>query len=589
MEKNLDKTAKELFNKIRSQISNLELADDETNITDEPDQARYFSFDYEPNGVSLGSVTVTINEDEGLVVMYSNDLLTGQSNNIHRQWFKFLQELREFAKRRFLNFEARDILKSLDKKDLEFISKEHKKNKGGDNMAESKLWGTSKTSYQTIGEARMIVRHHTPINVDVPRTRSQHIESIYIESANGERFKYPIKHLNGARAMARHVSNGGTVYDAIGEHICGLSEELANLKMFKGYIDRNPVISESMNDIHGKVSERINDVKKQFMHLQTQHHYQEFAESFEQEESMEIPENVMNDWIDRLTVKTFNEELKKVFPYIYKLVEAPIKELSAEDFIMPEIVEENDTPSFDKIETELDEYKKYLDSLIEEKEADIFSGDENMINSLNQLMAEPLPVGADAANAIESVRGIINDEDLNDVFRELADISPESDIRGILYDYIKIHDEERGTDILSKVEYKGEENESEPAPAAPSTPATEPAPKQPATIADSINRAIKAGAQLDDKISETFTVKDAILKAGMKVEDFFNENEKILEYVKSMYDYTTGQFPKGETGVLLSVEKQFGKPATKFAVETIKELRTDFDTSRMKKLAGISC
>lgn len=585
MDKNLDKIAEELFNKIRSQISNVQLADEDTQVTDEPELARYFSFDYEPSGIPLGSVTITINEDDGLVIMYSNDLLSHQPESVHKKWYKFLQELREFAKRRFLNFEARDILKSLDKKDFDSLSKNSKK--GDDQMAESKLWGTSKTSYQNIGEAKMVVRHHTPINVDAPRSRSQHIESIYIESANGERFKYPVKHLNGARAMARHVSNGGNVYDSIGTHISGLSEELANLKMFKGYVDRNPVISESMNDIQTKVSERIGNIKKQFQQLQTQHHYTEFAENFEQDEKTEIPESIMNDWIDRLTVKSFNEELKKVFPYIYKLVDAPIKELSSKDFVASTDSMVEEEQSVDIIESELESYKKYLDSLVEEAPYDVFSGDDSIIDKLNQLMADHIPVGADGTNAIESMNGIIHDQNLNDVFKELADISPESDARGIIYDYIKIKDEENNTNVISKIKFEdGDQESPQPAPEVPPVP-EQPAQPEQKTIADSINRAIKAGAQLDSKLTEKVTVKDAILKAGLKVEDFFNENDKVLEYVKSMYDYTTGKFPKGETGVILAVEKQFGKPATKFAAESIKQLRTVFETSRMKKLAGI--
>ena len=64
--------------------------------------------------------------------------------------------------------------------------------------------------------------------------------------------------------------------------------------------------------------------------------YQSFAESFEANESQDIPEEILNDWIDRLTIRTFNEELKTAFPYIYRLVGesgVPVKELSPEDFL----------------------------------------------------------------------------------------------------------------------------------------------------------------------------------------------------------------------------------------------------------------
>ena len=95
------------------------------------------------------------------------------------------------------------------------------------------MYGTSKTSYQNIGGARLAIKHSSPVN---PERRTHHVSSIYIESAEGERFKYPYKHLNGARAMARHVAEGGTPYDDFGKHVTGLSEELAKLKKFKSYI-----------------------------------------------------------------------------------------------------------------------------------------------------------------------------------------------------------------------------------------------------------------------------------------------------------------------------------------------------------------
>ena len=37
------------------------------------------------------------------------------------------------------------------------------------------------------------------------------------------------KHLTGARAMARHVAEGGKPFDDFGTHIIGLSEELSKL------------------------------------------------------------------------------------------------------------------------------------------------------------------------------------------------------------------------------------------------------------------------------------------------------------------------------------------------------------------------
>ena len=57
------------------------------------------------------------------------------------------------------------------------------------------------------------MRHSKPVDEAVRGSRSSHIKALFIENGAGERFQYPHIHLAGARAMARHVSMGGTPYD----------------------------------------------------------------------------------------------------------------------------------------------------------------------------------------------------------------------------------------------------------------------------------------------------------------------------------------------------------------------------------------
>ena len=202
-------------------------------------------------------------------------------------------------------------------------------------MSESKLYGTSRTSFQDIGSAKMIVKHSQPINHEQPAGRTRDIAGIYIESESGERFKYPMKHLNGARAMSMHVAEGGTPYDDFGKHIIGLSEELSKLRKFKTYMNRSSVMAEGLAGYMEVVNERIEAVKKSAHALQSVSHYKEAVENFETTVLEEVPEDVSNSWIDELTIKQFNEELKGVFPYIYKLVSEAnrVDELGPEDLL----------------------------------------------------------------------------------------------------------------------------------------------------------------------------------------------------------------------------------------------------------------
>lgn len=617
MNKNFNLIAKELFGKIRTQFPKIQLGDQDSKVTSKTEDARFFDFDYMYEGASLGRITVNLSDEDGLVVMYSNDIVEGQSEFVKNNFFDFIKELREFAKQRFLNFDTRDITKSnLDRRDFNFLSQ----NTGEGNMTESKLFGTSKTSYQQLGDSKIILKHSAPVNQANPAGRTQRIESIYIENAQGERFRYPFKHLNGARALAQHIGHGGNPYDSIGQHVIGLSEELSKLRMFKGYVERNDTISENMGSIHSKVLERIDQVKKEIYNLQHPSRYELFAESFKESLAKEIPEDVMNDWVDRLTIRSFNEELKNVFPYIFRLVDEsdiPVKELSIEDLVSEDDVADVDV-GYNEVK-EFAQYENFLNQIIER--TDIFSDKEDSqsaaVDKLNQLVAEPFPVGPDGNNAIESLAGIIEDDELMEIFKELADVSPDSDVRDILKDYIKMKDEEEGSDVLSKINFTEEEPGMDGAPEAPAEPAPAPAepaaevppapaepapaapvPPQPVTadiwgesFTNAVNKAKKAGATAETIIriaGQEMSLGEAITKAGMKVEDVFgNKSEELIEFVKSMYNREEGSFPKGETGVLIACEKKFGESSLSIAKKVIGKLHQVSEMTRMKKLAGL--
>ena len=326
----LDTIGEDLFNKIRGRFPNVTIGDGEGTITNEPSNARFFDFDYKAGERNIGKVSVSISEDDGLSVIYSRDFISNEDQLTQKEWYNFLKELRQFAKKRLLNFDVRDVNKSnLNKRDYKFLA-----NRSGDGkMNESKLYGTSRISYQKVGEARIMIKHTESINQESATGRTQKIGKIYIESADGERFRYPYKHLSGARAMARHVAEGGNAYDDFGKHIVGLSEEMSKLRKFKNYMGRSAVMAESLAGYTDIVKERIATVKKTIESLQKPAYYKETFEAFETPVMEDVPSDVAENWIDELTIKQFNEELQDIFPYIYNLVKEGTKavELGPDD------------------------------------------------------------------------------------------------------------------------------------------------------------------------------------------------------------------------------------------------------------------
>ena len=196
--KNIEKIAEELFNKIRSRFEGVSIGDAESKATEDPAQARFFNFNYkDQTGVDYGNITISLIDEDSLKVIFSTGLVEKieQDPESQEAWYNFLRGLRFFAKRNLLKFDARDITKSnLTVRDLKATSRATNNFDTGDNpVTESKLYGTTKTSIQEFGSAKLVIRHSQAVNEEIPGARSRRIHSMFIENDQGERFLLPFK------------------------------------------------------------------------------------------------------------------------------------------------------------------------------------------------------------------------------------------------------------------------------------------------------------------------------------------------------------------------------------------------------------
>jgi len=532
--KNLELIGEELFNKIRGRFPSVTIGTAEGMVTNVPKEARFFDFDFTEGSKKLGKVSVSIDE-KSLNVMYSNNFIEGTDKFTKEKWYGFLKELRYFAKKRLLNFDTRDITKSnLNRRDYKFLAS----TSGEQTMSESKMYGTSKTSYQDLGNARLAVKHSKPVNQELAAGRTQHIESIYIESAEGERFKYPYRHLNGARAMARHVSEGGNAYDDFGKHIVGLSEEMYKLRKFKNYMGRSSVMAESLADYMDAVNERIETVKKTVENLQKQSHYKEAFESFETPVFEDVPEDIASNWIDQLTIKQFNEELKDVFPYIYKLVneKTKAKELGPEDLL-------GEGSRADDLE---DAYER---------------GGESQLARALGITTDQLD---DEINEVGLEMGLHADDDREDIIQRIIDKHEGEDgmddYDGQPSSYDEYQDLYGGDDNpMDYMDFENFENWAD----------------------DVVENGLEKGPREDgDEMDIAIDPSGAISKAEEKPQI------PVTEFVLSLFDRETGQFPKGETAVLTAVEKDYGEQYINGAKEFIEAIKHKFEDYQMRHEAS---
>jgi hypothetical protein len=79
-------------------------------------------------------------------------------------------------------------------------------------------------------EARLMIKHSRDIAEGEARFRS--IESLFVETADGSRYKLPHRNLMCGKVMARHCSEGGNPYDVFGQYINGMVTEMNTLGRF---------------------------------------------------------------------------------------------------------------------------------------------------------------------------------------------------------------------------------------------------------------------------------------------------------------------------------------------------------------------
>ena len=532
--KNLNLIAEELFNKIRGRFPSVTIGDGEGKVTNKPVEARFYDFDYTEGETKLGRVSVSLT-DEAVEVMYSNDFVANEDIITRENWYNFLKEIRAFSKKRLLKFDTRNINKSnLDQRDYKFLAT----NRTGDGtMTESKMYGTSKTSYQNVGEARIAIKHSKPVNTESATGRIQNISAIFIESPEGEKFKYPYKHLNGARAMARHVAEGGKPYDDFGKHVVGLSEELNSLKKFKSYMNRSSVMAEGLSGYVLPVNERVEEIKKTITSLQKESTYRTAFESFETQVFEDVPDDVAENWIDQLTIKQFNEELKDVFPFVYRLVSETTraKMVSAADLLGEGPVNDievglpAESYTVQRGDTLYSIYMKFKDS---------------------------------------NFNGYGRDEALQAIMDENPDITDPSMIRPgmeIQMPYFMGSGPDGSTRGLPPGGFQKYESELESA-----------FDEMMGQFGEGTNDCDETCPKSCPDCGGTGDPKKYQASEADEME-VAEEKIPVTEFVLSMYDRNSGQFPKGETAVLTAVEKDYGEQYINPAKAFIEAINAKFE------------
>lgn len=328
----IDKIADNLYQNIASKFGAVNIADVNASSVIESSQARLFDFNFVVEGENYGPVTISIIDPKNFTIYFSEGLSGSLPETIQDSWFGFLKEMRQFAKRHMMNFDVRNIGKNqLDKRDYEAISKNSSQYTTDEITMESvsKLFGSTKTSYQTVESARIIIKHRTAVDEDKAGSRSRQVQSVYIENSAKERFKFPFKHLPGARAMARHVSAGGNPHDELGKHIIENVKEMYDLRNFVRKLERaDGFTNDEAKEVIHDAKKRYQGLKQTILTLGKTNGYKNYAENFQPTEA-EFDESEIDSLKDKLVRQVDQSDLTDVLPSVLKATRKVKEDASA--------------------------------------------------------------------------------------------------------------------------------------------------------------------------------------------------------------------------------------------------------------------
>ena len=312
--------ADNIFKILKGNGHKVKIFTDEGENTVDPQAARRF---YIPELGSMVNLDETDNKRELRVSVNQNTDLD--------QFKDTLALLKNLANQNVIEYTLKSFTKAITPKDQDYQAQKVRDMKQDVSEGISPAYGSTKSSYQQLENAKLIIKHTKPVNEESRGSRSRNINAIYIENSDGERYKMPTNNLAGGRAMLRHVKEGGTPYDDFGMYIQEQCNELKKLKEFKKYTLRNGLVNEDTTDIIEAISNRINSLREGVNKLKGCKCYHETKEKFESKE-VKINETDRTKLRNQFTVRTFDESLDDALPYVNALVKEMKAIKEADDF-----------------------------------------------------------------------------------------------------------------------------------------------------------------------------------------------------------------------------------------------------------------
>ena len=390
--------ARKLFDLLVSRDFDPELLDSSGKPASDPGEAEIFSFDFRAeSGKDYGTVVIMLSDEGELQVYCADNVGKTMEGQDKTDWFSFLEQLKNFAVRtNRLDFGIKNL------NHLRYSMQGQAAIKEG--LFES--WAGKKDVSWNAGatESRLMIKHKRSLGEDEARFR--YVESLFIETAEGERYKLPFKNLTAGKAMLEHVRNGGRPYDMRGQHISEMVSELNVLSRFRR-ANQGKLLEGDTEQLVEQTNTYYENLQRNLKSLTHRRGYDAYFESWAPAEISE--ESIVIEGLKHLFItQSIDQRIEDALPLIAKIQqqENAMKEANIFEAWAERLVEGTwqtpDTP---------------------EKQS-----------KLIELMSQDLPVGADATNATEQLYDLLGDDELFDQLEALANQDANADARQVIFD-----------------------------------------------------------------------------------------------------------------------------------------------------------
>lgn len=362
-----------------------------------PSEADLFSFNFKTENKEYGTVVVLVNGDNDLEVFYGDNIGKAMDSGDKGDWYDFLAAIRNLAKRHLLTFSLNNMNK------LKYQMKSMADLAEGLVLEAWKGQGKNKSYNNQPGNAKVVIQHSRAIGEGEQRFRN--VGALFVENAQGERFKMPFKSIGGAKAMARHVSEGGNPYDSFGQHISEIVNEINTLGKFIR-ASRGNQFAQNQQAL-GIVEDAVNHyagLKRKAKKMIGKRGYKEIFSTYDPMVVTELDETI--------------EAVREVF--VNSAVDSRIEEALP---ILAKIKENT--------MREADIFEQWADGLMEGT-WQLPSESEETFAKFTEIMSKPLQCGPGGEYASEVLYDIFGDDTLFDEIGELGDRDPEADCRDLI-------------------------------------------------------------------------------------------------------------------------------------------------------------